>query len=369
MAMALDSLAACDRLAFDTESDSFYRYDERVCLMQFSDNSADYLFDPLTWGLPDAWRALLASKGRTIVLHGGDFDVLSLRRCFDVTLGRVFDTLIAARCLGMTAFGLSTLLKSELDIHISKSEQRSDWGHRPLSTKQIAYARQDTAHLFQLADLLTERLTQAGRMSWVEQDCEVLRHRIPAVRSFDEEGWRKIKGATDLSEPGRQVVRAVYVWRETQAKTLNRAAFRVMGNEGILGIGRAAAKNGRKIVGQLHDIRGVSSRLNQRTLREAIKAGFSGPPVSAVRPKRSSPGAQKDRKSRDPDVKQRLSRLKAARNTCAEKVGLEPSFLISGSVLERIAKEPPTDSAALGALSGITKWRSELLNEDLLSAL
>ena len=369
MAEAIDSLSACDRLAFDTESDAFYRYDERVCLMQFSDEQSDYLFDPLAWGLPDSWRSLLSSKDRTIFLHGGDFDVLSLRRCFDLRLGNIFDTMIAARCLGITAFGLSTLLKNELGIHISKSEQRSDWGRRPLTPKQIAYARQDTTHLFQLADLLIDKLKAAKRLEWVAEDCEVLRHRTPTEKTFDEESWRKIKGAADLSEPGRKVVRSVFIWREQQAKAMNRAPFRVLGSDGIMGIGRAAAKNGRKIVGQLHDIRGVSSRINQRGLRDAIKSGFNGEPVPAARPRRKNDEEYKPRKPKDPEAKQRLARLKGARNACAVDLKLEPSFLISGAVLERIARDPPADSQQMDALTGITKWRSELLNADLLSVL
>jgi len=369
MSEALDTLSDCQRLAFDTESDAFYRYDERVCLMQFSDNDSDYLYDPLAWGLSDGWRELLESKDRTIVLHGGDFDVLSLRRCFDLKMGRLFDTMIAARCLGITSFGLSSLLKSELNIQISKSEQRSDWGRRPLTDKQIAYARQDTAHLFQLADLLQEKLERADRTAWVAEDCEILRHREPAERTFDEEGWRKIKGAKELPDVGRKIVRAVYIWREAEAKKLNRSPFRVIGTDGILGLGRAAAKNGRKMVGQLHKIPGVSSRLNHRGIRDAIKQGFDGDEVPVNRPWRPMPEGKKPRRPKDNEAKQRLSRLKEARNTRANNMGLEPSFLVSGSVLERIAREPPPDKSSMVEISGLTTWRSALLDADLWSAL
>jgi ribonuclease D len=369
MAEAIDSLSACSRLAFDTESDAFFRYDERVCLMQFSDDDRDYLYDPLEWGMPDEWRALLESRDRTIILHGGDFDVLSLRRDFDLKMGRLFDTLVAARCLGLTAFGLSSLLKSELDVSISKSEQRSDWGRRPLTDKQIAYARQDTVHLFRLVDQLTAKLVDMDRMQWVEEDCEILRHREPAQRVFDEEGWRKIKGSKTLGDTGRKIIRAVFVWREAEAKKLNRSPFRVIGSDGILAIAQAAEKNGSKIVGQLHKIRGVSSRLNQRGLREAIEQGLSGEPVLAVRPRRESAEGQKSRRPKDSEVKQRLVRLKEARNAVAKPLGLETSFLVSGTILERIAREPPSEARTMLDNSGLTKWRSELLRSDLWSAL
>src|SRR5690349_13948152 len=97
----VDSLIGEPRLALDTESDPFHRYFEKVCLIQLSIPSADFVVDPLALGLPPALRAALEDPARTIVMHGADYDVRSLRRSFDLVLGRVFDTLIAASCLGV----------------------------------------------------------------------------------------------------------------------------------------------------------------------------------------------------------------------------------------------------------------------------
>ena len=47
MEQAFDNLARCTNLAFDTEADSFFRYREKVCLIQMSTRDTDYLFDPL----------------------------------------------------------------------------------------------------------------------------------------------------------------------------------------------------------------------------------------------------------------------------------------------------------------------------------
>ena len=123
----IDSLAAHDSLAFDLEADSFYRYWEKVCLIQLSTPDEDFLIDVLSVGMPEPLHALLEDRSRTWVLHGADFDVLSLKRDYGLVFGNLFDTMIAARFLGEPSVGLAAMLKAELDVEVSKSEQRSDW--------------------------------------------------------------------------------------------------------------------------------------------------------------------------------------------------------------------------------------------------
>ena len=365
----IDSLSASDKLAFDTESDSFYRYQERVCLMQFSDQTRDYIYDPLSHGLAPKLRSILESSHRTVLLHGGDFDVLSMRRDFDLKFGKLFDTLIAARCLGITSFGLASLLESVLGIKISKSEQRSDWGRRPLTQKQINYARQDTAHLLRLADGLSERLDKLGRLSWVAEDCELLRQREPRPKHFDPNGWRKLRGASGLEPIARKVVYRLYLWREKEAKSRNRAPFRVISNEVIIDIGRLAQENPKNCLSHLRKIKGISAKMNLDGLRRAVDQGLRAteiPPVTAPRKRTESKYRPK---LREPDVKQRLSKLKEARKKCAERVNLEPSFLVSGAVLEEIARLPPSSVGELLKQAKLTNWRSALLSTELWSAL
>ena len=43
-----ERLAKATVIGVDTESDSFHHYQEKVCLIQFSDLDADYILDPLS---------------------------------------------------------------------------------------------------------------------------------------------------------------------------------------------------------------------------------------------------------------------------------------------------------------------------------
>jgi len=163
-------------LALDTESNSFHVYRERVCLLQLSTRTADFIIDPLAVDVGPL-GALLAD-GRPTVLHGADYDVRCLRREYGWQLPNLFDTMIAARRLGRVGLGLSDLVLARFGVRLSKAHQRSDWGRRPLSADQLAYAALDTHYLLTLHEelraeletrgLLAEATAEFGRISQVE---------------------------------------------------------------------------------------------------------------------------------------------------------------------------------------------------------
>ena len=50
LARAVDALASSPRVAVDLESNGFFRYRERICLVQLASPDAVYLVDPLAVG-------------------------------------------------------------------------------------------------------------------------------------------------------------------------------------------------------------------------------------------------------------------------------------------------------------------------------
>src|SRR5512138_1483490 len=131
-------LAAEPVLAVDTESNSFHVYRERICLVQISTRDEDFIVDPLAVDLAPLGAVLC--DGRETVLHGADYDVRCMKREWGWRLPRLFDTMAAARRLGRTGLGLSALVEAQFGVRLSKAHQRSDWGRRPLTPEQVAYA-------------------------------------------------------------------------------------------------------------------------------------------------------------------------------------------------------------------------------------
>ena len=95
---ALRSLAGEKEIAFDLEADSLHSYREKVCLLQLSSVSKNLVIDPLSCGEAlGALESLLTDPGLRKVIHGGDYDVLLLKKNFGFGIRNIFDTMVAAQ--------------------------------------------------------------------------------------------------------------------------------------------------------------------------------------------------------------------------------------------------------------------------------
>src|SRR3954469_12456422 len=109
LAELLPKLETVDRVAVDTEADSLHCYFEKLCLVQISVPGHDYLVDPLSQ--VDLAPLATALTPKELVLQGADFDLRLLRRTLGFVATRVFDTVIAARLLGIRSFSLAALVE------------------------------------------------------------------------------------------------------------------------------------------------------------------------------------------------------------------------------------------------------------------
>lgn len=110
-------------------------------------------------------QVLLGSfHGKTLYLHNASFDLGFLRRLGFVHDGTIHDTMLMARLLHAGTDGpcsLKDCVQRYLGIELSKEQQRTDWSGE-LTSDQLAYAANDTAHLFNLARRLLTELESAG---------------------------------------------------------------------------------------------------------------------------------------------------------------------------------------------------------------
>jgi len=257
-------------LALDTESNSFHVYRERVCLLQLSTPTADFIVDPLAVDVRPLGEVLC--DGRELVLHGADYDVRCLRREYGWRIPRLFDTMVAARRLGRPGLGLSALVEARFGVRMSKAHQRSDWGRRPLSREQLAYASLDTQFLLPIADEFKAELAQRGLADLAEQEFQRIAAVVPRERVFDPEGWRRLKGAGALDQAGKAVLRSLWVAREARADLDDRPPFKVLGEPTMVEIARLRPTTR----AALERIPGVSPQVLRR-LGEAIDAALREP--------------------------------------------------------------------------------------------
>jgi ribonuclease D len=357
----LSEISNVKELALDTEGASFHRFLDRIYLLQISTREESAIIDPLPIGSPAKLGQLLESKSVEVVFHDADYDLRLLHQDYGWHVTNIFDTRVASQLLGIKSFGLAALLEQYFQVKLDKKHQRADWSMRPLTADMLAYAAEDTRYLLQLKDLMKGELKNRGRMHWAEEEFA----RLEGTRWDAEdsmEGFLRIKGARDLSRRELAVLREVANWRNTVAAQLDRATFRVMGNEVLLEIARRAPKS----TSELGAIKGMPKGMMDRAGAEIVAAigrGMSAP--EADLPK--FPKGQRWNKDRDFDDK--VNRLKAVRDAAATRLGLDPGVLCSRERLENVARSGAKTVEDLVAVPDLRRWQIEEMGEGFVRAL
>src|SRR5215467_2578783 len=153
-------LQAASWVAVDTEADSLHAYPEKICLIQISTVDGDELVDPLARLNLDP--LLDALGGHELLMHGADYDLRLLRKHHEFVPKSIFDTMLAARLLGLRQFSLSFLVHTYLGVKLEKGPQKANWALRPLTERMERYARNDTHFLKPLSDQLRAGLEAKG---------------------------------------------------------------------------------------------------------------------------------------------------------------------------------------------------------------
>jgi ribonuclease D len=360
--LLLDRLRLEPLLAVDTEAASFHRHRDRVYLLQVSTRTETHLIDPLAIaGLP-GFGELLADPAIELVFHDADYDLRLLGYEFGFRAVNLFDTRIAAQFLNEPGIGLAAMLEKYVGVRPDKRFQRADWSVRPLTQPMLEYAAMDTSHLAVLRDILRDRLTERGRLAWVEEECILTTAvRWPAADS-PEVAALGMKGARALNPRALAIFRELFVWRTSIAEQLDRAAFRIIGNEALFALAERAPTDR----SQLNGIPGVGRDLVERRgeqILEAVQRGQAVPEAELPRFPRSV------RHRPDPAFEGRVERLKAVRAALVGRLDLQPGVIAPNWLLEAVAREAPKTMEALAVIDGIRRWQIEQFGEELLKAV
>jgi len=360
LAQLCTELANETALALDLEADSMHHYREKVCLLQLSNRSGNWLIDPLQVTDLAPLGALLAMPGLLTVLHGGDYDIRSLHRDFGIVVNLMFDTMVAAQFTGATEFGLAALLREHFGIELDKRFQKADWSKRPLTTEMADYAAHDTAHLLELADQLQARLEQLGRRAWVAEECALL-----VGNRVTEKGngplFLNCKGAGKLRPRNLAVLEALLQFRDQQAREADRPAFKVMPAEALLKIAELLPAS----VRDMNGIAGLTPRLLGRygdQLLAAIRQGLGMADAEL-------PRFPRGKGEPNPGIKARIARLKQWREELSNRMELASGLLAPNWLLERIAEQQPTTVEQLGTISGIRQWQIGVWGTEMVKIL
>lgn len=345
-------------VAVDTESDSLYSYFEKVCLVQFSTTTTDYLVDPLRVNILGL-GSFFADSSIQKVFHAAEYDFLSLKRDYGFSFNNLFDTMIAARVLGWSRYGLSSLLSEQFDVKLDKRFQRYNWSQRPLSKKALNYARLDTHFLLPLREIQMAELKQKNRLT--EALAAFKRETLvePTAKAFDPDDFWRIKGARDLGSRQQAVLRELFILRDQIARNLDRPPFKVMTNSTLIRLSKEQPGH----TGELSQVKGVGKtlvRYDGTKLLKAIERGQNAP----------SPQYQSNQQHHpDNSTLSRYETLRQWRNSLAAQRGVEPDVIMSNSKLMDIARRNPKSLSALVKAGVLGDWQFETYGKTVLNVL
>ena len=350
-------------LGIDIESDGFFRYPERVSLIQLGADNEVAILDPLAVKDISALGEIMADPSIQKIFHGCDHDLRSLSRDYGFSARNVFDSHVAIQMYTPEAPGLGNAIKTYLGIELPKPVkiQRSDWSQRPLSDEALDYAAGDSAYLLPLRDAIQAELDSRGRSAWAQEEFSILEkiHYTPPPPI--EEDCLEAKGTYDLTPEELPIYREIYIFRDAEARRLGRPPFKVVSNDFLLALARNPRANPR-------EFQGISERwLSQawRGLEAAVARGLQAEPIIHPSRFRRSPNPWRE------DSSARFNRLKEVRGLMATELVIRPSTLWNTSALEKLALDPGILEQELAGTSqyGVRNWQREVFGETIRKTL
>lgn len=339
----LPTIREASWVAVDTEADSLHAYPEKVCLIQISTVEGDRLIDPLAGMVMDP--VLDALSGHELIMHGADYDLRLLRKHHEFVPSAIFDTMLAARLLGLRQFSLCHLVESHLGVKLEKGPQKANWAVRPLTERMERYARNDTHYLKSLSDQLKAELEAKGRLEWHRESCARLIADSGQPRTVDTDSVWRLRGSHLLGRPALAVLRELWRWREEEAIGSNRPPFFILSHDLVVHAAAAAA-GGRPVDPLLP--RHLSER-RRAGLAKAIARGLEVPPQDYPRILRSI--------GRKPSEVQRrrFLELQTHRDARATELAIDPTLIASRATLSDLAHDWQKHSPEL------MNWQKDLL--------
>jgi ribonuclease D len=335
-------------LGVDTEFIREKTFFAGLCLVQVAAPDHIYCIDPLAGNpMQPFWDEAF---GKTWVVHSARQDIEVIFQSSGAMPARLFDTQIAAAFLGMQPqVGYAGLVKELFGVEIPKSHTRADWSQRPLPDALLHYAVEDVEYLLPAYERLRERLDEAGRLEWAEQDSALLLDE--SLYAFDEtQAVKRLKGAQNLRGQRRSAAERLAVWRENEAARRNRPRQWIMRDNVLLDIAVALPRT-------LADLRGIEgmpaklvNRAGDKLLAEVARSASDSHDYQP-------PPAPNDQQ------KKLLKSMQKTVAACAGDLGISPELLAPRKELATAILHGRSDSRVFQG------WRRELIGERLLRLL
>ena len=211
-------------------------YYAQLCLIQVACEDASAIIDPLAKDIDlSSFFTILKNKKIMKVFHSGRQDVEILYLLSGFIPAPMFDSQIAGMALGYgESASYESLVNSICKIELDKTSRLSDWSKRPLSEAQLNYAVSDVTHLVTIYKVMSEKLIETNRTSWIEDELKILSN--PKTYDIDPfEVWQKIRHRSHNAK-FLTTLRELAAWRELRAQRKNTPRQSIIKDDCLLNV-------------------------------------------------------------------------------------------------------------------------------------
>jgi ribonuclease D len=339
-------------LGIDTEFVRERTYRADLGLVQISDGQTAWLLDPLAITSYDPLRRMFEDPGVLKLLHSGSEDLEVLFNAIGSIPEPLVDTQIACAMQGQSLqLGYHHALKWLFDVDIDKDQTRSNWCKRPLTARQLHYAATDVVLLPEMLLVLRQKLEQAGRWTWLNEEVE--RMQRTALTPIDPERvYMRFSGIGRMDQETLQVLKYLARWREGIANEKNRARGFVISDSALLQLVRIKPATHEELL-KISDIHPVALSRYEEALLELIAEA------------RRDPAPVENIEQLDEQQRKQLNRMRGLVEACATGLGVEPALLASRRELEKLIRAVAADEPIPERFLG---WRKEVITDQLIAA-
>ncbi|MCL5497957.1 ribonuclease D [Escherichia coli] len=359
LAALCEAAAGTDAIALDTEFVRTRTYYPQLGLIQLYDGERVALIDPLTITDWAPFRDLITNTRVTKFLHAGSEDLEVFLNAFGVMPQPMIDTqILAAFCGRALSWGFAAMVEQYTGVALDKSESRTDWLARPLTTRQCDYAAADVWYLLPIARKLLAETEEAGWLNAALDECRLMMQRRSEILA-PEEAWREISNAWQLRTRQLACLRLLANWRLRKARERDLAVNFVVREENLWAVARYMPGS----MGELDSIglSGSEIRFHGKTLLSLVAQAQALPEDALPDPILNlvdMPGYRKAFKA-----------IKAQVQEVSESKGLSAELIASRRQINQLLNwhwklKPQTNLPEL-----ISGWRAELMAEQLKTLL
>ena len=348
-------------IAVDTEFHRETTYYPKLALVQIATESVVACIDPLAFNAKPALQKILLDENITKIFHSCSQDMEVLYYYLDSSPVTIYDTQIACALLSEhQQISYAALVENELDIQLDKSQTRTNWLQRPLTEKQIQYAGDDVIYLYQLHQILDEKLHNKRRLSWFEEECENLLNDENSFQVASDQLWKRVKGASKLNRSKLAIVQSIAEWREQLAQQKDKIRRKIFADDIIIQLALNPPEDLSKLdqyIGRNHLI----DNHEKQPLFDAIQTALQSP---------ADEWPDNRFNTLDNQQKQLLKTLQLMVNKKADELGISSSTLYPRKALEKLILA--CDEPGLLYLSNTNNtqnWRHQCIGQQLIETI